>query len=77
MQATNSIKCCQFLSFLPVELFAFTAAESSQDMLDEEVEAETQGFEETGGLEDNPAPEEASEEEMGEEGEEMEEAAEV
>uniref|UniRef100_A0A915EUU8 Adenylate kinase 9 n=1 Tax=Echinococcus canadensis TaxID=519352 RepID=A0A915EUU8_9CEST len=55
------------------KLFAFTAKESSQEMLDEEIEAETEGFEETGGLEGNLALEEADEAEMEEEKEEEEE----
>ncbi|KAL5965146.1 Adenylate kinase 9, partial [Taenia solium] len=54
------------------KLFTLTAKESSQDMLDEEAEAETEGYAETGGLEDNPVlkaieGEEMEEEEEGEE----------
>ncbi|VDD79669.1 unnamed protein product [Mesocestoides corti] len=48
------------------KLFRFAARETSQDELDEAVEAESEGFDETGGLEDNPALKDA----LGEEGEE-------
>lgn len=56
------------------ELFAFQVYESSQEQLDEEYEAEKDGFAETGCLEENPASKEFRDE--GTEEESTEEEAE-